>query len=104
MMKMRFVAPSSDAPGADLVAHERQMDDSVPWAVRYRGELGHVVFGHDAKRGLQREQFATGLDTGCCYGKALTALILPEHSIVSTPARRVHTAVPVHVHSPPPKF
>lgn len=45
------------------------------WGASYRGPQ-HIVFGHHALQGLQLHPFATGLDTGCVYGKCLTALVL----------------------------
>jgi len=48
------------------------------------------VFGHDAKQKLQIHQRCIGLDTGCCYGNAMTGLCLPEWNLVAVPASRMH--------------
>ncbi|KAF9648821.1 Metallo-dependent phosphatase [Thelephora ganbajun] len=45
-----------------------------------------VVYGHSASRGLDINRWSFGLDTGCVYGRKLTALILdlPRHHASST--------------------
>jgi hypothetical protein len=79
MMTMRSVRPDGSP--------SRRIEDGVPWGSVWEGP-GHVVYGHDAVRGLQLYPHATGLDTGCVYGGRLTALVLPDHELVSVGAKQ----------------
>ena len=49
-----------------------------------------LVFGHDSRQGLQNRPFTVGIDTGCVYGKELTAKIFPGEGTVSVRASRKH--------------
>jgi len=72
-----------------LTNMRRLKDTEEPWYERYEDDR-LVVFGHWARPEPVVRRNAVGLDTGCVYGGALTALILPERRLVSVPARRVH--------------
>lgn len=52
-----------------------------------------VVFGHWAQRGLVVRPNAIGLDSGCVYGGELTALILPDRTLVQVPAKKAYCPI-----------
>jgi hypothetical protein len=83
-----------------MVLHIRSMtEDGLPserwgrpWGELYEGPP-HVVFGHNAQKEPQLHPHATGLDTGCVYGGALTALVLEDNSPVPPVTERLSTLV-----------
>jgi protein phosphatase len=58
------------------------------WALAYRGDPA-IVYGHVAAPDVQAVNNTWCIDTGCCFGGALTAFRWPERELVSVPARRV---------------
>ena len=52
-----------------------------------------VVFGHWAKKGFVHRPGFIGLDSGCVYGKCLTAWCPEEDKFYEIPARREYTPV-----------
>jgi serine/threonine protein phosphatase 1 len=64
-----------------------------PWYELYPGDKPLIV-GHCDYRGdgqpLVYENIVWAIDTGCCHGRRLTGLLLPEFEIVSVPAHANH--------------
>ena len=73
---------------------EKSFEEPVAWASAWQGPF-RVIFGHDARRGYQRYEgdWAIGLDTGVCYGKKLTGLVLPSRRIISVDSLKAHCPI-----------
>jgi predicted phosphodiesterase len=90
-------AAAAGGGGLKALIHE---EEGRPWAqvwnevAQKKAAAGesppHIYFGHDAKRLMQRYEYATGLDTGCCYGKHLSAMLLPTQELVQVQAHAVY--------------
>jgi hypothetical protein len=56
-------------------------DTGTLWGSLYAGPP-HVVFGHNARDEVQLHPWATGIDTGCVYGRRLTGMLLHDGELV----------------------
>ena len=74
------IVERKDKEGVQAESKKLQLQ-AMPWGKVWSGPE-HVIFGHDAKRGLQTHTYVTGLDTGVCHGKQSTGIILPDRRLV----------------------
>jgi len=68
---------------------DRSARHGTPWYEEYDGEKV-VLFGHWPSPEPRRGRKAIGLDTGCVYGKKLTAYIVETEEFKTVPARETY--------------
>ena len=94
-MNMRTIAKRSHNPS--------DSHDGIHWAkywnhfqhkrALHRKETTTVIYGHDARRGLDIGKYSIGLDSNCARGGRLSALVIeggrtPRQSIVSVKCKK----------------
>jgi bis(5'-nucleosyl)-tetraphosphatase (symmetrical) len=92
-VRTRYCDAEGNVPGRD---DHPPGEPFRPWHAFYRPEQHGgrtVVFGHWAVQGLLVREGLRGLDTGCVWGRELTAWIAEEDRLVSVPARRVYADI-----------
>lgn len=77
-----------DGSGGDL-----NNPENPPWYEFYREERP-VIYGHWARRGLNIRTNTIGLDSGCVYGRRLSAYILEKRRLVQLQASRCYYVPP----------
>ncbi len=68
---------------------EYDLPERLDWARDYRGKA-LVVYGHTPFAAPRWLNHTVNIDTGCCFGGALTALRYPELETVAVPALRTY--------------
>ena len=61
---------------------EQRPSDLVPWYSRYDGRLGTIFFGHWAALGARQFSSAVCLDSGCVWGRHLSAFVPTERRFI----------------------
>jgi len=111
LMNMRTIDPVTHQPSASRDGGEHwaklwnkeqeKQYKKEGYGSEEKGGIGHmmttVVYGHDARRGLEIKRFTRGLDSNCVRGGRLTALVLDgggkngvSEQIVSVKCKKWH--------------
>lgn len=89
--RARYCSATGERPDEDWPAPGPPF---APWDEHWRArpnETRTVVFGHWSQRGLVCLPRTRGLDSGCVWGRALTAWLPDDDRFVSVPARRAYS-------------
>jgi hypothetical protein len=82
-------------PEGKFVSYGDEKPEDNFWAQEYKGQFGHIYFGHHSFIQSNPYQFshATAIDTGCVYGGWLTAVELSDNKVQfkSVAARKVYS-------------
>jgi bis(5'-nucleosyl)-tetraphosphatase (symmetrical) len=82
--RMRFIKPLVEGAGMEFVT---KTDTAPPGYLAWYEEPAratrdvHVIYGHWASRGLVLRDNLSGLDTGCVWGRQLTAMRLHDRKL-----------------------
>jgi len=88
--RVRFCTADGERPAADWPEPKPPFR---PWYELLPERPGHtVVFGHWARAGLVVRPGLRGLDTGCVWGRKLTAWIAEEDRVVQVEAGRAYAS------------
>lgn len=92
MMNLRYWDVQNNVP-VYLTGHDGLLQNWVPWYESFEltnFEKQKIFYGHFAKKAVQihRNGRIIGLDTGCCYGGALSAYILEEDRIIQVSSKQ----------------
>ncbi|USN58699.1 MAG: hypothetical protein H6767_00895 [Candidatus Peribacteria bacterium] len=66
--------------------------NNTPWYNSYTGKK-KIFYGHWAIDGIRIRKKTIGLDSGCCYGKALSAYIVETKELIQYPAQHIYVDI-----------
>jgi hypothetical protein len=83
-------------PEGKFVSYGDEKPEDNFWAQEYKGQFGHIYFGHHPFIQSNPYQFihATAIDTGCVYGGWLSAVELSDNQVQykTVAARKIYSA------------
>ena len=62
----------------EYLTYGQENENSTFWADIYDGKHGFIIYGHQWFSKIKKSNFALGIDTGCVYGKKLTAVYFTD--------------------------